>query len=182
MTKRRACPFASRAYSWRSNQSINTTSSKPRAVWEIHLGLDTGNKWDSCWAGHIRARGPRSSSVGLVVVYWCTGVFHEASLSLTGPRGPRPGIIASEWGPTSARGRGGIPFFVRKSKPVAGDAATSRHATPRARRESAGAARRHARERRPCRAPLDRHGWQGRQTIITTVVLCINNGSVVFVL
>lgn len=71
MTKRRACPFASRAYSWRSNQSINTTSSKPRAVWEIHLGLDTGNKWDSCWAGHIRARGPRSSSVGLVVVYWC---------------------------------------------------------------------------------------------------------------
>lgn len=75
--------------------------------------------------------------------------------------------IASEWGPTRqprlresarARGRGGIPFFVRKSKPVAGDAATSRHATPRARRESAGAARRHARERRPCRAPLDRHG------------------------
>lgn len=99
MTKRRACPFASRAYSWRSNQSINTTSSKPRAVWEIHLGLDTGNKWDSCWAGHIRARGPRSSSVGLVVVYWCTGVFHEASLSLTGPRGPRPGIHRQRVGP-----------------------------------------------------------------------------------
>lgn len=92
MTKRRACPFASRAYSWRSNQSINTTSSKPRAVWEIHLGLDTGNKWDSCWAGHIRARGPRSSSVGLVVVYWCVSRSLVISHWSAGPtsRNPSP--------------------------------------------------------------------------------------------